>query len=84
MYKYGLLFLFGALTQYFIALYWTQYLMLKKLEITNSVSGSIVENIPLEFWIIYNVELIIAGILILISLFKSKLSTTIIDRIKKG
>lgn len=84
MYKYGLLFLFGAFTQYFIALYWTQYLMLKKLEITNSVSGSIVENIPPEFWMIYNAELIIAGILIAISLFKSKLSTTIIGKIKKG
>lgn len=70
MYKYGFLFLLSALTKLWLSVYIVEYHLLRKLEITGSVEGTVYSNLNELVVNIIIIEFVIALILLGISVFK--------------
>jgi hypothetical protein len=72
MYKYGLLFLLSGLTKLWLSIYITEYFLLKELEITSRVEGTIYSNLNGLVLNLIIIEFMISLILFGISIFNKK------------
>lgn len=64
MFKTGIFLLYGALTHYIIAMFWAQFLWLRKLEVMKTVTGDALEHMPPQFWNVFIIEILLSAILI--------------------
>lgn len=72
MYKYGFLFLLSAITKLWLSVHITEYFLLKELEVTGRVEGTIYTNLNDLVVNVIIIEFVIALILFCISIFQKK------------
>jgi len=72
MYKYGFVFLLSALSKLWLSIYITNYFLIRELEITGRIEGTIYSNINSLVIAVIIIEFMISLILFSISIFNKK------------